>query len=175
MTDALRAILIEHTNHRGLVLAAELTLRRQLRQPAGKIRRSLQRLEEAGEIEILCPFPFLVARARSWSGGKAQPLKEAQQMKPQSSNHKKKVPVSSSKAAAAATHTEVGGAGEGGELLEEVLVALGSDADHEEFARLLEGYSPVLIRRCLDRVRATKRIRVSKAALFRSLLEKLSR
>src|SRR5207247_5778304 len=82
------------------------------------------------------------------------------------------VPVSSR--AAAATQQEDGGAGEGEALLEHVLGILGPDADRDEFAHILTGRSSALIRRCLRRVQATKAIRVSRAALFRSLLEKLS-
>jgi len=60
-------------------------------------------------------------------------------------------------------------------LLAEVLAVLGQSAERDEFQAVLRGYSPELIRRCLRRVRATKSIRVSRAALFRSLLQKLSR
>jgi hypothetical protein len=69
---------------------------------------------------------------------------------------------------------EDGGAGEGEALLDEVLAVLGPSADHDEFRAILAGHSLDLIRRCLRRVQATKAIRVSRAALFRSLLEKLS-
>jgi len=68
---------------------------------------------------------------------------------------------------------EDGGAGEGEALLDEVVRVLGPEADREEFARILTGRSAELVRRCLRRVEATKSIRVSRAALFRSLLQKL--
>ena len=68
---------------------------------------------------------------------------------------------------------EDGGAGEGG-LLEEVLAVLGPGVDRDEFREILAGHPAALIHRCLKRVEATKQIRVSKAALFRSLLKKLA-
>jgi hypothetical protein len=69
---------------------------------------------------------------------------------------------------------EVGVAGEGEALLEEVLAVLGPDASRAEFRAILARYSDALVRRCLRRVEATKAIRVSRAALFRSLLTRLS-
>jgi len=172
MTDRLRATLIRHTNHRGLILVSERTLAEALWLSSNEIRAAVARLAEEGEIEILEPLPFLVARSRSWSGSRVHRMKKPQQISSQAPKAHIEVPVSSE--AAAAKHTVVGGAGEGGALLDEVLAALGPEAGREEFARILADHSPALIHRCLARVRATRRIRVSRAALFRALLKKLS-
>lgn len=171
MTERLRTTLIRHTNHRGLILVSARTLSGTLSLSPEKIREGIEQLSAGGEIEILNPFPFLVARASSWPGKKPFSMKKPQQIRSETPKAHMKVPVSSE--AAAATHTVDGGAGEGG-LLAEVLEALGPEAGREEFARILAGRSPALVHRCLARVRATKRIRVSKAALFRALLQKLS-
>jgi hypothetical protein len=64
--------------------------------------------------------------------------------------------------------------GEGEALLDEVLDILGPVADRDEFRTILAAHSPALIYRCLRRVQATKAFRVSRAALFRSLLQKLN-
>lgn len=69
---------------------------------------------------------------------------------------------------------EDGGAGEGEALLEEVLQFLGPEANRDEFREILAGHHPSLIHRCLQRVQVTRNIRVSRAALFRSLLTKLT-
>lgn len=67
-----------------------------------------------------------------------------------------------------------GGAGEG-PLLGRVLAVLGPEADPDEFRELVAQADPDLVRRCLRRVQATRAIRVSRAALFRSLLGRLRR
>lgn len=171
MIEQLRAALTHHTNHRGLILVSAQTLGEALSLSSEKIRDDVEKLAAAGEIEILSPLPFLVARVHSWTGNKHSSMKKPQQIRSQTPKAHIEVPVSSK--AAAATQTVVGGAGEGG-LLDEVIATLGPEADPTEFARILADHSPMHIHRCLARVRATKRIRVSRAALFRALLQKLS-
>jgi hypothetical protein len=173
MIDVLRATLICKTNHRGLILASERKLATQLQCAPQAIRTAVFQLAAAEDIEILSPLPFLVAKARSWSGEPAQLRAEAPRISGRNPAMRLQVPVGSS-FAAAATHTEVGGAGEGGALLEDVLALLGPEADPAEFADIVRHYSPDLVRRCLRRVEATPRIRVSRAALFRALLTRLS-
>ena len=173
MTAQLLSQLHAQANHHGLVFLRESPLLEALRTEREPLSAALAQLEAQGEIEILSSLPFLVVKLKKWSGrgprlGSSQPNLQAQQR-----GAHREVPVSSS-AAAAAMQQEDGGAGEGELLLEEVLGLLGPDADREEFAQILTGHSPELIRRCLRRVQATKSIRVSKAALFRSLLQRLS-
>lgn len=109
-----------------------------------------------------------------WSGSEPLNVHSKQQIRRDLRIVHREVPVSSSFAAAAIQQREVGGAGEGGSLLDEVVDTTGAEADRDEFARILVGKSPSLVRRCLRRVQATKVIRVSRTALFRSLLSKLS-
>jgi hypothetical protein len=172
MTSDLLRVLTRHVNHRGLVLADEASLLRESQGTSDQLRRSLAELAESGAVELLSPLPFLVLRLRSWSamnrsqektGLKTRPLREA--------------PID----ARGYKHTgEVGGAGEGEGsrrgIIGEVLETLG-ETDATAFARLLEFYSPSLIRAALRRVSRTKpgSIRTSRTALFRYLLGKLSR
>lgn len=175
MTERLLEHLKRHANHRGLVVASESRLLQELRTTHETLLASVVALESEGAIAVLAPLPFLVCRLRSWSGSSTARVRKEQQTSSNPASVHIEVPVSSSFAAAAAIHTEDGGAGEGEALLTEVLKVLGPSADREEFRRMLARYSPPLIRRCLGRVRATSTIRVSRAALFRSLLQRLSR
>lgn len=176
MTDRLLAYFGSHANHRGLVLARESRLIVELQTSPAALTSALRELESQGSIRILSPFPYaaVALQPRPWSGSNPPRIQKEQQISSKHRSLQEEVPVSSSIAAAAMQQREVGGAGEGEALLDEVLAVLGPSADREEFTRVLSGCSPELIRRCLRRVQATKVIRVSKAALFRTLLEKLS-
>lgn len=169
----LLAILTQHANPRGLTLISQHKLLGELNVPLSTVRRELVGLEESGAIEVLSPLPFLVARLRMWSDEEARPAHSKPQTRPSRAPSHIEVPVSGS-FAAAALQAEVGGAGEGDPLLEEALAVLGPEADAGELRVMLQEFSPGLVRRCLRRVVATRHIRVSKTALFRSLLTKLS-
>jgi hypothetical protein len=175
MTERLLVLLRVRANRHGLVLARSERLQALLRCSPGALSHALTALATTGKVEILAPQPYLVLALlpRFWSGRSPSRTRKPQQISSDSSPSQEEVPVSSN-AAAAATATEDGGAGEGGALLAEVLTVLGPEARREEFAALLAGRSPALIRRCLKRVAATRQIRVSRSALFRSLLDKLS-
>jgi hypothetical protein len=170
MTDKVLLALRRRTNHRDLVIVRETTLLDEIRIASQDLRNALDRLVSDRVIEILSPLPFLVIK---WSGSRADRVQDEQQSSLDRSSAIE-VPVSSA-AAAAKQQPEDGGAGEGGALLlEEVLGVLGPEADRSEFREILSGHPAALIHRCLKRVEATKSIRVSKAALFRSLLSKLA-
>lgn len=175
MTEQLFEYLRLHATPRGLVLVGQARLGEELHASHEALTASLTALEAEGKIEILTPFPFavLALKPRPWSGSSSPRVQKEQQFSSNRVGVHKEVPVSS--AAAAAMQQEDGGAGEGEALLDEVLTALGPAADREEFAQILTGQSAELVRRCLRRVEATKSIRVSRAALFRSLLQKLSK
>jgi len=174
MTGRLLKALGRRVNHRGLVIASEDALIRELRVAHDVLVDGLRKLEEANLVEILAPLPYvvLVLKPRPWSGSSSTPVRQTQQISSQTASAHREVPVSG--AAAAARQQEDGGAGEGEGLLDQVLAALGPEADRQEFRTILAGHRPVLVHRCLRRVRATRSIRVSRAALFRSLLQKLS-
>jgi hypothetical protein len=171
MTQPLLSALGRRVNHRGLVIASEDALIEELHVTHDALVDGLRKLEEAKLVETLAPLPFIVLRLRSWSGSSTPRARRAQQISGNPAIVHIEVPVSSR--AAAATQQEDGGAGEGEALLDQVLATLGPEADREEFRRILAGHDSALIHRCLRRVRATRSIRVSRAALFRSLLQKL--
>jgi hypothetical protein len=171
MTERLLAHLQSKANSRGLVLANEDALLEKLATTHDALTRALNNLETQGMIEISSPLPFVVIKVPKWSGSNHPRVRKEQQISNSKRSLHIEVPVSS--AAAAATQ-EVGGLGEGEALLGEVLALLGPEADRTEFRRILAGQDGALIHRCLRRVQATKAIRVSRAALFRSLLQKLS-
>ncbi len=175
MSEQLLKFLRASANRTGLVLVREVRLCDELGIDPAHIRDALAVLEAAGHVAMLSPLPFLVLalKPRVWSGsipGMSAKL-PINSSNPAPSH--REVPVSSSFAAAIQSR-EVGVAGEGEALLDEVLGALGPEADRDEFRAILARYSPSLVRRCLRRVMATKAIRVSRTALMRSLLIKLS-
>lgn len=175
MTARLLAYLKQRANRRGLVLASQEDLLRELAVDRTTVLHTLDALESAFKIEVLAPLPYLVVKLIPWSGSNQPAREKVQQNSSPPARSPIGVPVSSSAAAAATQQREVGGAGEGEALLEEVLAALGPDANRDEFREILAGQPPTLIHRCLKRVRTTTSIRVSRAALFRSLLQKLGR
>jgi len=160
-------------SNRGIVPVRGEVLAKEVEASQEDVGTALDKLERAGLLKILAPFPFLVLKLTSWSGSSTPHPRRAQQISGNPASVHIEVPVSSN--AAAATQQEDGGAGEGEGLLDEVLRTLGPEADREEFRAILAGHHPALIHRCLRRVQATRSFRVSRAALFRSLLQKLGR
>jgi hypothetical protein len=173
MTEQLIDYLRSRANRLDLVMARQEQLAEELKASPGKLSAALEALSESGKVRILSRLPYLVVALlpRPWSGSNPHPVRKEQRFRDDSVRMQEEVPVSR---AAAATQAEDGGAGEGEALLEEVLASLGPEAESDEFRFILAGHSPTLIRRCLARVRTTKRIRVSKAALFLHLLIKLA-
>jgi hypothetical protein len=172
MRTGLITALRKQVNHHGLVIVREECMLDRLRADHDEVAAGLDTLARAQVIDVLSPLPFLVMKFRKWSGQKSSHSVSAPDSAiPGASLND--VPVSSNAAAALIKQAD-GGAGEGEVLLDEVLVVLGASASRTEFRRILAGRDPGLIRRCLRRVQDTHAIRVSKAALFRSLLAKLS-
>lgn len=174
MTERLVHALTSRVNRHGRVIASQDALCRELRTSPDTLENGLRQLSEARVVDILSPLPFLVLRLRSWPGSSRDHLRNKQPNSSAKADLHSEVPVSSSAAAAATQPREVGGAGEGEALLQEVLAVLGPEADREEFRAILAGHGAAVIHRCLSRVQATQAIRVSRAALFRSLLRRLS-
>ncbi len=169
MTELLLEYFRARANPKGLVVASESRILGDLGVSRDDLVLVLKDLEARGLIRILSTLPYLVLK---WSSSNPHRDQDQQQISGNSASVHVEVPVS--RKAAAAMQQEDGGAGEGEALLDEVLQVLGPDADRDAFQAILSGRSPELIHRCLQRVRATKAIRVSRAALFRSLLQKLS-
>ncbi len=171
--------LLKAANFNGVVskrsdqIAAALTID----EPS--LLADLARLSDLGLIRSLNPAPYLVIQLALWPG-KVDPQRA---IAPDASSEMpvahSEVPVGSSAAAAAsasATTPEVGGQGEGGDLVGRVLAELGPEADAEEMRELLAAHSAETVRRALQRVEATpaRQIRRSRTALFRFLLTKLN-
>ncbi len=175
MRSGLLHVLRERRNHRGLVLVRAAALQAILGRSFHEIEQELSLLTEAGKTKVLCPLPFLIValKPRSWSGSRPARVLPEQHRSSGSALAHRGGPVSS-RIAAAASNQGDRGAGEGGLLLAEVLAVLGPEADRSQFERILAGRPAALIHRCLRRVRATREIRVSRPALFRALLDRLS-
>jgi hypothetical protein len=168
-------MLASRANYRGVVCRQSDRLAEDLGLEEKQLAEWLDRLGNAGLIEVHAPKPYLVIKLLAWSDSEETERRKAPDLKP-SGGTQMEVPVSSSNAAAAASSKqEDGGQGEGEALLHEVLAAL-DEADADEFRHLLRGRSPEVVRRALHRVQTTppQQIRKSKAALFRYLLTKLS-
>ena len=172
MTERLLDYLRGYANADGLAFASESRLIDEFSASHDDLARALNQLESDGKVRILSRLPFVALKLRAWPGSSSPRVQKMQQIN--SNQHSLHIVVPVSSRAAAATQQEDGGAGEGEALLDHVLAVLGPDADRDEFRAILAGREPALIHRCLRRVQATKSIRVSRAALFRSLLHKLS-
>jgi hypothetical protein len=172
VTERLLEYFQRHAGPDGLAFASETRLIEKFEAAHDELADALRQLESQGHVRILSSLPFVALKLRVWSGSSSHRVARTQQISSPPSSVHSEVPVSSR--AAAATQQEDGGAGEGERLLDHVLATLGPEADRDEFRTILIGYDPALIHRCLRRVQATKAIRVSRAALFRSLLHKLS-
>lgn len=176
MSAGLLAALATHANHHGLVLTHERRLSAETGLGRSAIADEVARLAGAGAVRVLSPLPFLVCKLLSWSGERPPRTRHPQQSGPRPRLVRIDVPVSSAAAGIykCSKQQRDGGAGEGA-LLDRVLAVLGSEADPAEFRALVAQADPDLVRRCLKRVQATRAIRVSRAALFRSLLGRLRR
>ena len=170
--------LLKAANFNGLVSKRSDQIAAALKTDEPSLLADLAKLSDLGLIRSLNPAPYLVIQLALWPGkGEAlapdEPAASSEMLVVHS-----EVPVSSSTAAAAASAStpEVGGQGEGGELLNRVLAVLGPDADAEEMRDTIGTYSAETVRRALQRVEATpaRQIRRSKTALFRYLLTKLN-
>ena len=169
--------LMKAANHRGLVCKRSDQIAATLNTDEATLLADLAKLSGLGLIRSLNPAPYLVIQLTLWPGKDASPHKPAPvETGPRPAAHVE-VPVSSGEAAAAASASrpEVGGQGEGGDLLDHVLTVLGPDADAKEMRELVAVHPSELVRRAIQRVEATptRQIRRSRTALFRYLLTKL--
>ena len=150
MTERLLAFLNTRANRRGIVIVAESTLLSEVGADRESVTAELEKFERAGLVQVLSPLPFLALKLRSWSGSSSPKERKEQQNSTVQRPIHEAVPVSSI-AAAATQHREVGGAGEGEALLDEVLRTLGPEAERDEFRTILAGHHPTLIHRALKR------------------------
>ncbi len=156
----LLAHLRERANSRGIVPVRGDILAETLGVPQEEVGAALDKLERAGLLRILAPFPFLVLKLRSWSGksavlGTSRPV--AYSYSQLSSNRSNESYRPSGDSA----------------LLREILNTLG-ESDPRSFEGAIKNFPEPVIRKALARVRRTRSLRKNRTALFRYLLTKLS-
>jgi hypothetical protein len=165
MTEGLFQILHRRANHRGLVVAREVTLMEDLRVSRAELGTALRKLEDAGLVETLTPLPFLVVRLKTWPGNSSKAAESPLPAYSYSLSQTKPLNANSYRPNELA-------AGDG--LLHEILEVLGEE-DPASFRKAIELYAPHVIRLALDRVRRAKSIRKSRTALFRHLLPRIAK
>jgi hypothetical protein len=158
--ERLLVLLRNRASTRGIVALSGETLVEEAGVTQAEVGTALNRLERAGLLRILAPFPFLVLKLHSWSGhgGKAADSEPgAYSYSKLSSNRLKD------------SYRPQGGDG----LMREILDTLG-ETDPTSFEGAIRNFSADVIRKALDRVRRTKSLRKNRTALFRYLLTKLT-
>ena len=157
--ERLLALLRARGKSRGIVPVSGESLTKEVGASQEEVGAALDRLERAGLLRILAPFPFLVIRLRSWSGSVTKATN------PQSA-------YSYSKLSSNRLNESYRPSADGG-LLREILDTLG-ETDPTTFEGAVRNFPPEVIRKALDRVRRTRSLRKNRTALFRYLLTKLS-
>ena len=156
----LLARLRERANARGIVPVRGEVLAEEVGAPTEEVGATLDRLERAGLLRILAPFPFLVLKLGSWPGSTTkQPVSQ---------------PASYSYSELSNNRLNESYRPSGDDaLLREILETLG-ETDPTTFEGAVKNFSPEVIHKALDRVRRTRSLRKNRTALFRYLLTKLS-
>lgn len=158
--ERLLARLRERANARGIVPVRGSILAEEIGASEEEVGSALDKLEQAGLLAILAPFPFLVLRLRSWSGASPKP------------RDSRAPGYSYSKLSSNNVNESYRQPGDAA-LLREILDTLG-ETDPTTFEGAIRNFSPEIIRKALDRVRRTRSLRKNRTALFRYLLTKLS-
>ena len=158
----LLARLRERANSHGIVPVRGDVLAEEIGAPTEEVGATLDRLERAGLLRILAPFPFLVLKLGSWPGSSTKrPVSQpASYSYSKLSNNR----LNESKSYRPAADDA---------LLREILDTLG-ETDPTTFEGAVRNFPPGVIRKALDRVRRTRSLRKNRTALFRYLLTKLS-
>ena len=155
----LLARLRERANSRGMVPVRGEVLVEEVGATQEDVGVALDKLERAGLLKVLAPFPFLVIQVGSWPGKRKNP----EETRPGAYSYSK---LSSNRLNESYRPT-------GDTLLREILDTLG-ETDPTSFEGAIKNFSPGVIRKALDRVRRTRSLRKNRTALFRYLLTKLS-
>jgi hypothetical protein len=163
--ERLLICLRDRANDRGIAPVRGDALAQEVEASQEDVSAALKKLERAGLVEILAPFPFLVVKLQKWSSEAAKVDDSA----PSAYSHSKQLFHSQ--------HVKASHRPKGDEpttdLLHEILETLG-ETDAASFEKAVELYSPHVIRTALDRVRRARGIRKSRTALFRHLLPRLA-
>jgi hypothetical protein len=147
-------------NARGIVPVRGDALAEEVGATPEVVGAALGRLERAGLLRVLAPFPFLVLKLQAWSG-KITNLRDS---RPVGYSHSE---LSHNRL------TESYGPTGDDALLREILDTLG-ETDPTSFEGAIKHFPADVIRKALDRVRRTRSLRKNRTALFRYLLTKLS-
>ena len=158
--ERLLARLRERANSRGIVPVPGEILVQEIESTQVEVGAALDKLERAGLLRILAPFPFLVLKLRSWPGNSAKPAGS------------RPAAYSYSKLSTNRLNSSYRPLGDDA-LLREILDTLG-ETDRTSFEGAIKNFPPEVIRKALDRVRRTRSLRKNRTALFRYLLTKLS-
>jgi len=156
--ERLLALLRARVKARGIVPVSADSLTKEVGASQEEVGAALDRLERAGLLRILAPFPFLVLKLRSWSGKgpNTVPSRAAAYSYSKLSNNRLNESYRQADDA----------------LLREILDTLG-ESDPSSFEGAVRNFSPDIIRKALDRVRRTRSLRKNRTALFRYLLTRL--
>lgn len=158
--ERLLALLRARAKSRRIVPVSGERLIKEVGASQEEVDAALDRLERAGLLSILAPFPFLVLKLRSWSD------------KTTKAGNAQHSTYSYSKLSSNRLNQSYRAAG-GESLLKEILDTLG-ETDPTTFEGAVRNYPAEVIRKALDRVRRTRTLRKNRTALFRYLLTKLS-
>ncbi len=167
------AALMARANARGLVLASEATLLDDLGIGSAALEKLLEEAMRHGEIDILSPLPFLVAKLPgSWSGRKHEASKRAAKSgAPTDPAYSSQSSLSQPKQLMKESYSP---SSDDEALLKEILATLG-ESDPTTFRGALRSYTPGVIRLALERVRRNPTIRKNRTALFRYLLPRIAK
>jgi hypothetical protein len=156
----LLARLRARASARGIVPVRGDDLAQEVGATQGEIGAVLDKLERAGLLKILAPFPYLVLKLRSWSGNASKP------------NDSRPLAYSYSKLSSNRLKDSYRPTADSA-LMREILETLG-ETDPSTFDGAIKNFPPEVIRKALDRVRRTRSLRKNRTALFRYLLTKLT-
>lgn len=160
--ERLLICLRDRASTRGVVPVRGDILAREVEASQEDVGTALDKLERAGLLKILAPFPFLVLKLTSWSGKTSNPADS----RPATYSYSQ---LSSKQLNESKSYRPVGDDA----LLREILDTLG-ETDPTSFEGAIKNFAPEVIRKALDRVRRTRSLRKNRTALFRYLLTKLS-
>ena len=160
--ERLLICLRRRASDRGIVRGRGDVLAEEVGSAKEEVGAALDKLERAGLLTILAPFPFLVLKLSSWSGMGTKPAIS----RAASYSYSKLLsnPENESK-----SYRPTGD----DSLMREILETLG-ESDPTSFEGAIKNFSPDVIRKALERVRRTRSLRKNPTALFRYLLTKLS-
>lgn len=170
MIERVLACLESHANSRGVVIARQDMILREVGTSHAAAASALEVLEQDGIVEVLSPFPFLVLKLKKWPGKAVNADVSGHSVY----SHSKQLLQTQQLNDSYRPNRQLAARPANDGLVREILETLG-ETDAASFEKAVELYSPQVIRTALDRVRRARDIRKSRTALFRHLLPRLAR